>query len=362
MDGSGALLIFGLIAVAALVAGGFWMVLNHLRQPRHDPMAQWQAEQLASLTARLQALAESQVSLQTAINHRLDSVTHRLGEGFSQNAEKTAKSLGEIQERLNVIDKAQDNLIKLSNDVVGLQDILSNKQARGAFGEIQLNDLVSSVLPPTAYEFQATLANGKRADCLIHLPKPPGSIAIDAKFPLESYRLLQAAERGEDRKLAERAFRVDVLKHVADIAERYVAIEGTADSALMFLPSEAVYAELHANFRDVVEKSFQAKVWIVSPTTMMATLNTVRAILRDVRMREQAGLIQKEVAVLMQDIGRLDTRVDNLQKHFLQASRDIDDIVVSSKKITSRAGKIEELELEEEQRLRLVPDAKAAGE
>ncbi len=346
MEDSGALLIVGLIAVALLVAGGFWLVLNHLKQPRQDPMAQWQAEQLASLTARLQALAESQVNLQSAINQRLDSVTHRLGEGFSQNAEKTAKSLGEIQERLTVIDKAQDNLIKLSNDVVGLQDILSNKQARGAFGEIQLNDLVSSILPPTAYEFQATLTNGKRADCLIHLPKPPGSIAIDAKFPLESYRLLQAAERGDERKLAERAFRVDVLKHVADIAERYVAIEGTADSALMFLPSEAVYAELHANFRDVVEKSFAAKVWIVSPTTMMATLNTVRAILRDVRMREQAGLIQKEVAVLMEDIRRLDKRVDNLQNHFNQASRDIDDIVISSKKVTSRAGKIEELELD----------------
>ena len=346
MEDSGALLIVGLIAVALLVAGGFWLVLNHLKQPRQDPMAQWQAEQLASLTARLQALAESQVNLQSAINQRLDSVTHRLGEGFSQNAEKTAKSLGEIQERLTVIDKAQDNLIKLSNDVVGLQDILSNKQARGAFGEIQLNDLVSSILPPTAYEFQATLTNGKRADCLIHLPKPPGSIAIDAKFPLESYRLLQAAERGDERKLAERAFRVDVLKHVADIAERYVAIEGTADSALMFLPSEAVYAELHANFRDVVEKSFAAKVWIVSPTTMMATLNTVRAILRDVRMREQAGLIQKEVAVLMEDIRRLDKRVDSLQTHFNQASRDIDDIVISSKKVTSRAGKIEELELD----------------
>ncbi|MEN3975120.1 DNA recombination protein RmuC [Emcibacter sp. SYSU 3D8] len=346
MEDTGALLVFGLIVVVLLVAGGFWLVLNHLKQPRQDPMAQWQAEQLASLTARLQALAESQVNLQGAINQRLDSVTHRLGEGFSQNAEKTAKSLGEIQERLNVIDKAQDNLVKLSNDVVGLQDILSNKQARGAFGEIQLNDLVSQVLPPSAYEFQVTLANGKRADCLIHLPNPPGSIAIDAKFPLESYRLLRAAERGDERKLAERAFRVDVLKHVADIAERYVAVEGTADSALMFLPSEAVYAELHANFREVVEKSFAAKVWIVSPTTMMATLNTVRAILRDVRMREQAGLIQKEVAVLMEDIRRLDKRVDNLQTHFNQASRDIDEIVISSKKVTSRAGKIEELELD----------------
>ncbi len=346
MEDSAAPLVFAVIAVGLLVAGGFWLVLGRLSRPRQDPMAQWQAEQLASLTARLQALAESQVSLQTAINQRLDSVTHRLGEGFSQNAEKTAKSLGEIQERLNVIDKAQDNLIKLSSDVMGLQDILSNKQARGAFGEIQLNDLVSAVLPPTAYAFQATLANGKRADCLIHLPQPPGSIAIDAKFPLESYRLLLAAERGEDRKAAERAFRIDVLKHVADIAERYVAIDGTADSALMFLPSEAVYAELHANFRDVVEKSFSAKVWIVSPTTMMATLNTVRAILRDVRMREQAGLIQKEVAALMTDIGRLDTRVDNLQRHFVQASRDIDEIVISSKKITSRAGKIEELELD----------------
>ena len=348
MEDSGALLVFGLIAVALLVAGGFWLVLNHLKQPKQDPMAQWQAEQLASLTARLQALAESQVSLQSAINQRLDSVTHRLGEGFSQNAEKTAKSLGEIQERLTVIDKAQDNLIKLSNDVVGLQDILSNKQARGAFGEIQLNDLVSSILPPTAYEFQATLSNGKRADCLIHLPKPPGSIAIDAKFPLESYRLLRAAERGDERKLAERAFRIDVLKHVADIAERYVAIDGTADSALMFLPSEAVYAELHANFRDVVEKSFAAKVWIVSPTTMMATLNTVRAVLKDVRMREQAGEIQKMVGLILGDVKRLDDRVDNLKKHFAQTEKDLREIDTSTTAITRRGERILAVDLGEE--------------
>jgi DNA recombination protein RmuC len=361
MSDSGTLIVVAIL-LAVMLAGGFALVIAQLRRPREDPAAQWQAEQITSLTTRLQALAESQVSLQNAIGQRLDTVSHRLGEGFSQSAEKTAKSLGEIQERLHVIDKAQENITKLSSDVVGLQDILSNKQARGAFGEIQLNDLVSATLPPSAYEFQSTLSNGKRADCLIRLPKPPGAIAIDAKFPLESYRALQASERGEDRKLAERTFRADVLKHVADIAERYIVSGDTADSALMFLPSEAVYAELHANFRDVVEKSFQAKVWIVSPTTMMATLNTVRAILRDVRMREQAGLIQKEVSVLMKDVRRLDTRVDNLQRHFLQAGKDIDEIVISSKKIAGRADKIEELELEEEQRLRLVPEPGKAAE
>ncbi|MBI1180848.1 MAG: DNA recombination protein RmuC [Alphaproteobacteria bacterium] len=362
MSGSGFAIAIAAVVLLVAVAGGFALVLAQLRRPRQDPMAQWQAEQIASLTSRLQALAESQVSLQNAIGQRLDGVTQRLGDGLSQSAEKTAKSLGEIQQRLNVIDKAQENITKLSSDVVGLQDILSNKQARGAFGEIQLNDLVSATLPPSAYEFQATLSNGKRADCLILLPKPPGAIAVDAKFPLESYRALLAAERGEDRKLAERAFRTDVLKHVADIAERYIVAGDTADSALMFLPSEAVYAELHANFREVVERSFQAKVWIVSPTTMMATLNTVRAILRDVRMREQAGLIQKEVAVLMKDVRRLDARVDNLQKHFHQATRDVDEIVISSKKIAGRADKIEELELEEEQRLRLVPEPGKAAE
>ncbi len=341
----------GLILVLGFLL--LWLRLKPDEEPKEDP-EEWRRQ--AELEGRLKALADNQVALQKAIDDRLATVSQRLGEGLHQSAEKTAKSLGELQHRLQVIDKAQENLTKLSTDMVGLQDILSNKQARGAFGEIQLTDLVSAILPPSAFEMQVTLSNGRRADCLIKMPNPPGPIAVDAKFPLESYQALQDAGKSDARVAAERAFRVAVQKHVSDIAGRYILPGETAESALMFLPSEAVYAELHANFRDVVEKSFAARVWIVSPTTLMATLNTIRAVLRDVRVREQAHLIQKEVRTLMQDIGRLDDRVNNLQKHFGQAEKDIREIGISTGKITNRADKIEELELEEEQHLRLVPD------
>ncbi|MFN3230973.1 MAG: DNA recombination protein RmuC [Alphaproteobacteria bacterium] len=351
--GVGLVLILGFILI--------WVRLKPEEQPKEDPEA---IRRQAELEGRLKSLADNQIALQQAIDQRLANVTERLGQGLHQSAEKTAKSLGELQHRLQVIDKAQENLTKLSTDMVGLQDILSNKQARGAFGEIQLTDLVTAILPPQAYEMQATLSNGRRADCLIKMPNPPGPIAVDAKFPLESYQSLQDAGKSDARIVAARTFKADLLKHVNDIAGKYILPGETAESALMFLPSEAVYAELHANFRDVVEKSFAARVWIVSPTTLMATLNTVRAVLRDVRIREQAHLIQAEVRTLMQDVSRLDTRVDNLQKHFGQAEKDIREIGISTGKITSRADKIEALELEEEQRLRLVPDpgVKAASE
>lgn len=292
--------------------------------------------------------AASRTEINKTLSERLDTVSKRLGDSISQSTEKTGKSLTDLQTRLAVIDKAQDNLTDLSNQVVGLQDILANKQARGAFGELQLNDLVKSALPPSAYEFQVTLSNGKRADCLIKLPNPPGSIVVDAKFPLESFHQLRQAETANDKLLASRAFTAAMQKHIADIGGKYIVEGETAESALLFLPSEAVYAELHANFPAILEKSYQARVWIVSPTTMMATLNTVRAVLKDSQMREQAGVIQKEVGVLLKDIERLESRVDSLGKHFAQASKDIEGIQTSSRKIGSRGEKIEDLQLGEE--------------
>lgn len=293
--------------------------------------------------------AQSRQEINQTLSERLDTVSKRLGDSLTQSAEKTGQSLTELQTRLAVIDKAQSNLTELSNQVVGLQDILANKQARGAFGEIQLNDLVKSALPPSAYEFQVTLGNQKRADCLIKLPNPPGSIVVDAKFPLESYHLLRQAETESDKQLANRAFIGAMQKHIADISEKYILEGETAESALLFLPSEAVYAELHANFPAILERSYKARVWIVSPTTLMATLNTVRAVLKDSQMRAQAGVIQKEVGVLLKDVLRLDSRVENLGKHFLQASKDIELIETSTRKISSRAEKIEELQLGEEE-------------
>ena len=295
----------------------------------------------------LEALNEQKISVLKMVDEKLLAVTKSVGEGLQQNTAKTNQTLTDLRERLAKIDAAQQKISSLSEQVVSLQEVLSNKQSRGAFGEIQLNDLVTSILPPSAYSFQSILSNGKKADCLLNLPNPPGAIVIDAKFPLESYQALRNAQNEREKIEAERFFRASVIKHIKDISEKYIVNGETAESALMFLPSEAVYAELHANFVDVVENSYRAKVWIVSPTTLMATLNTVRAVLKDVYMREQAGVIQKEVGLLIDDVCRLDERIDNLGRHFKQANDDIDSIRISSSKISKRIEKIEAIEVEE---------------
>ncbi len=292
-------------------------------------------------------LADRLQQTQNDLNQRLESLHQRLGDGMAQQTQKTGESLNILQERLAVIDAAQKNITDLSQQMVGLQDILSNKQARGAFGEFQLIDLVSDILPPSAYETQVTLSNNKRVDCLLLLPLPPGPIAIDAKYPMESYKALQAAGDDHTKLQAERAFSADVTKHVKDIADKYIIPNETAESAIMFLPSEAIYAELHANpkLHGVIAESYRRKVWIVSPTTLMATLNTVRAILRDARMKEQAGVIQKEVQELTKDVGRLDERVGKLRTHFGHTEKDIAEIEISTRKIMSRGEKIEAVQL-----------------
>ncbi len=350
------------IAVAALALGA---VAGLLLRSKPAPQPQ-ESPELAALAGRLAQMAESQNAVQNtiverlqtqervvikAVDERLQGFSKQVGDRLTDSTTKHQTALADLRERLAVIDKAQQNLTEISTQMVGLQDILANKQARGAFGEIQLRDLVEATLPPSAYEFQATLGNGRRADCLLRLPNPPGAIAIDSKFPLESYEALRAAGSDEAQLApAKRAFAADVRRHVKDIAERYILPGETAESALMFLPSEAVYAELHANFRDVVEASYKARVWIVSPTTLMATLNTVRAVLKDVRMREQAAIIQTEVGKMMEDVLRLDKRVGKLETHFDQASRDIQDIRTSANKVLNRGEKIGELELEEAER------------
>ena len=348
-------------AVAAALVVGALVGLFLRRAPAAE-----ENQAFAMLGGRLAQMAESQSAVQStiverlqaqervvikAVDDRLQGFSKLVGDRLTDSTTKHQTALADLRERLAVIDKAQQNLTELSTQVVGLQDILANKQARGAFGEIQLRDLVEAALPPSAYAFQVTLGNGRRADCLLQLPNPPGVIAIDSKFPLESYEALRNAGSDEAQvTLARRAFMVDVRRHVQDIAGRYIIPGETAESALMFLPSEAVYAELHANCRGVVEESYKARVWIVSPTTLMATLNTVRAVLKDVRMREQAAIIQTEVGRMMEDVVRLDKRVGKLESHFDQASRDILDIRTSANKIVSRGEKIGELELEEAER------------
>ncbi len=270
----------------------------------------------------------------------------RMKDTLQGSSEKTTQSLAQLQERLATIDKAQTNIEKLSGDVLSLQDILSNKQTRGAFGEIQLNDIVRKAMPPDAFTFQATLSNNKRADCLIHLPNPPGPIVIDSKFPLEAYEAIRGANTPAQAQEAVRLMRAAVRLHIKAISEKYIIDGETADGALMFLPSEAVYAELHANFGEVVREGFDARVWIVSPTTCMATLNTMRAVLKDARMKEQAGALRRELGLLYKDVERLDTRVGNLDKHFSQAAKDIEDIKISASKAGNRARRLDSFDFE----------------
>jgi len=310
-------------------------------------LGEGQQQLTGSLRTITEAQATSQTKLVSVINERLAEVQNKMGESLQGSATKTARSLGELQQRLETIDKAQENIEKLSGNVLSLQDILSNKQTRGAFGEIQLNDIVSKALPSDSYSFQATLSNGKRADCLLKLPNPPGSIVIDSKFPLEAYENLRNAENDNQLVEAKRMMKTSVRAHIKSISEKYIIEGETAESAMMFLPSEAVYAELHANFSEIVREGFEAKVWIVSPTTCMATLNTMRAILKDARMREQAGAIRTELGLLFKDVERLSDRVTNLDRHFVMASKDIEEIKISAKRSGNRARKLDNFDFEE---------------
>jgi DNA recombination protein RmuC len=318
----------------------------------------WMSQRVQSLSEGQERLAgglhhvsENQAVSQTAMlkvmEQRLAEVTRQMGESLHGTATRTARSLGELQQRLETIDKAQANIEKLSGNVLNLQDILANKQARGAFGEIQLNDIVQKALPADAYTMQATLSNGKRADCLIHLPNPPGPIVIDAKFPLEAYEALRRAENPRQLAEAQTMLRSAVKVHIRAISEKYILDGETADGALMFLPSEAVYAELHANFPELVREGFAARVWIVSPTTCMATLNTMRAVLKDARMREQAGAIRTALRHLHRDVEIVVERVDKLNTHFNQARADLDGISTAAERAGKRAARLDNFDFEE---------------
>jgi len=316
-----------------------------------DTQSNTQAQMMQSMEARL-AYVQQQMQDRLADNaarsaRSLAEMQQRMTETLHGSSKRTTTSLAQLQERLASIDKAQDNITKLSGDVLSLQDILSNKQTRGSFGEIQLRDIVSKALPSDSYSLQATLSNGKRPDCLIHLPNPPGPIVIDSKFPLEAYEALRRAKTEAETRAAAQQMKTAVRVHLNAIADKYILEGETAEGALMFLPSEAVYAELHANFSELVREGFEKRVWIVSPTTCMATLNTMRAILKDARMREQAGAIRRELGNLNKDVERLAMRVGNLDRHFSQARRDVEEIKVSSEKAAKRAGRLHNFDFEE---------------
>ncbi|MEP3055961.1 DNA recombination protein RmuC [Ascidiaceihabitans sp.] len=316
-----------------------------------DTQANAQTQVIQTMEARL-ATVQQQMTDRLAENalksaNSLAEMQERMNETLHGSSKQTTTSLTQLQERLAAIDKAQDNITKLSGDVLSLQDILSNKQTRGAFGEIQLNDIVGKALPSDSYSLQTTLSNGKRADCLIKLPNPPGPIVIDSKFPLDAYEAMRKAKTDFDLKQAVVRFKTDVRKHISDISEKYIIDGETADGALMFLPSEAVYAELHANFPDLVRAGFDARVWIVSPTTCMATLNTMRAILKDARMKEQAGAIRTTLKHLHRDVEIVVERVNKLNTHFGQARADLDGISTAAERAGKRAAKLDNFDFEE---------------
>jgi len=355
-------ILFLLILILAAIAAYLWG-----QKRSHAPSSQSpdesQSQAMTSLQAQLEMLAtqaatsqaqmaeqlrQQEAQLSKSLQDQLGSMSERMTQNLQKQTQNTHENLTSLAERLAVIDAASQQITTLTSHVTSLQNILSNKTERGAFGEVQLENLVRTVLPPNAYEFQHQLSNGKRADCVLRLPNPPGDIVIDAKFPLEAWQALQDAPDEATKQVARKALGVAVKGHVRDIADKYILSGETAESACLFLPSEAVYAELHANMQSIIEDSYRARVWIVSPTTMMATLNTVRAILRDSRMREQTALIQNEIIKLIEDVVRLDKRVESLDKHFNQAIKDVSDIRTSTGKITKRGERIGEFDVIDE--------------
>lgn len=303
-----------------------------------------------SLTAHLHTLTEE---IRNHLHQLTQQVQHQLTAGF----EKTSSTFTDVVKRLAIIDEAQKKITELSTHVVSLQDILVDKRSRGAFGEVQLTTLIANMIPPGHYRLQHTLSNGKRADCILFLPEPTGHIVIDAKFPLETFQKLMTAELGNaDRKTLQQQFRQDLQKHLKDIAEKYIIAGETTDGAVMFIPAEAIFAEIHANYPDIIAQSQRLKVWLVSPSTLMAVLTTARAVLKDDATRAQVHIIQKHLHALASDFERFDKRMDKLSKHMDLAHQDVNEVSTSAKKITRRFQKIESVELDHQ-----IPEVRPAA-
>lgn len=293
------------------------------------------------LGARVNELTKTTEAKLKEINNQVEK---RLAEGF----EKTNETFGDVIKRLAFIDAAQKKITELSSNVVSLQELLNDKRSRGTFGEVQLSALIQNMVPEQHFSFQHQLSNNRRADCMLFLPEPTGNIAIDAKFPLENYRqMLDTSLAQSDRIQAERQFKQDIRKHIQDISEKYIIPGETADGAVMFIPAEAVFAEIHAHHSDLVELAQKAKVWLVSPTTMMAILTTARAVLKDAATRKQVHEIQKHLHHLGEDFERFQIRMDNLAKRIAQAHSDVEQVHISSRKISSRFSQIEKADLDD---------------
>tara|TARA_R110000868_G_scaffold73117_18_gene212471 strand:+ start:949 stop:2175 length:1227 start_codon:yes stop_codon:yes gene_type:complete len=352
--------------LAALLLFG-WLLLRAMRTSRMQQMkvleeAQRRAQELESrlqdmsrtqgeITGQVRTMSDvlsnRQSELMRAVNERLDGMGQRLNSSVSESSKGTQESLSKLQERLAVIDRAQTNITELSGQVVQLQQVLANKQTRGAFGQMRMETIIADGLPTGAYSFQSSLSNNTKPDCLVFMPNDSPSLVIDAKFPLEAYNMLQETADLPAQKEATARFKRDVDVHIRAIAEKYFIKGETQDTAFMFVPSESVFAAIHEQFEDLVKRAHRSRVMIVSPSLLMLSIQVVQAILKDARMRELAHVIQAEVAALRDDTLRLDDRVNKLQTHFRQANKDIDDILISTNKVVRRGQKIEDLEMGE---------------
>ncbi len=326
-------------------------ILNHLNntaKANREELAKTLAQSSEQMTLRIDGLTKS-------TDERLQEISGQVEKRLAEGFEKTTKTFSDILKRLALIDDAQKKITELSTNVVSLQEVLADKRSRGAFGEVQLNGLIRNVLPEKGFKLQHTLSNGKIADCVLFLPKPTGNVVIDSKFPLESYRKMMDNELAElDRKVALRQFKVDIKKHINDISEKYLIDNETADGAIMFIPAEAIFSEIHGHQSDLVEYANKKRVWLASPTTLMAILTTARSVLKDEATRQQIHIIQAHLSGLAQDFNRFKDRFANLAKHIDQAAIDVKQIHTSANKISTRFEKIEQVELTNEEAVELI--------
>ncbi len=349
------LIAIGLIALGVLIWLG--QTLKQAREDRKLDAAaalerQRRLDDEMATVKRLQSEVTGRIeTLTQSVGQRFDSLQNRVGDGLKENVKETTESLSKLNERLAVIDAAQKNLTSLTSEVMTLKEVLSNKQARGAFGQGRMEAIIRDALPPQSFEFQTTLKSGKRPDCIIHLPNDPRPLVIDAKFPLESITAFRDAKNDDEKKLAVARVRTDVSTHLKDIAEKYIIQGETQELAIMFVPSESIYADLHEFFDDLIQKAQRGRIMIASPSLLMMAVQMLQVIVKDSRMREQAHLVQSEVGKILDDINRLSDRVGKLATHFNQAQTDIQTITTSTDKISRRAEKITSMELEDQNAL-----------
>ena len=326
-------------------------VINHLNntgQANREELAKTLAQSSDQMSKRIDGLTQ-------ATDKRLQEISGQVEKRLAEGFEKTTKTFSDILQRLALIDDAQKKITELSTNVVSLQEVLNDKRSRGAFGEVQLNSLIRNVLPEQSFKLQHTLSNGKIADCVLFLPKPTGNVVVDSKFPLESYRKMVDMEAHEvERKSAMRQFKIDIKKHINDISDKYLIDNETADGAIMFIPAEAIFAEIHGHQSDLVDYANKKRVWLTSPTTLMAILTTARSVLKDEATRQQIHIIQAHLSDLAQDFNRFKGRFANLAKHIDQAATDVKQIHTSADKISSRFEKIEQVDLVDKESLELL--------